>query len=60
MDENLEKYFEVCFKHANQMICKNEKIDPETVTLILSSLKEIIKLNNKQHEYNNQLINRCD
>jgi hypothetical protein len=47
MDENLEKYFEVCFKHANQMICKNEKIDPETVTLILSSLKEIIKLNNK-------------
>jgi hypothetical protein len=47
MDENLEKHFEVCLKYANQMICKDEKIEPETVILILSSLKEIIKLNDK-------------
>lgn len=47
MNEQLDQYFETCYKYANQMICKGEKIEPETVILILTSISEIIKLNNK-------------
>ena len=47
MSEQLDEYFEVCYKYASQMICKGEKIEPETVILILTSVREIIKSNNK-------------
>jgi hypothetical protein len=47
MNKEVENYLECCFNYANQMICKDEKIKPETLTLILNTISALIKSNTK-------------